>query len=502
MTHRRLHALVATLGALLLALLTACSSGAVTAPTAQKYGAGASDQAAPMAAGQSGSSAREAPAAIAAQAPKPAAAPTAVAQVPPRPPVPAPTPTGSTDVNPQLPIGQSSGRMVIYTTDVTLLVQDLSGLPDRLGTIATAQGGYVAGVESRNDNGIQGIVVRLKVPPQKYDETMRALRGLAVEVRDEKATTQDVTEEYNDTQTQIASLEATHAQLLELMKRAGSVEELLKVQQQAAQTKLQIDRLKGRATALERMSDFASITASGLLASDVLRRDYVTERSALRRAESNRATLELQLKRARSAEEESTLRDRLGETQLEIERRTRRLADLEGKATSIALSLPTADGTAPATLSESDLGRQYIDARVALRKAQVEQESLTASLRRGGSPLDAQKLAETVLRVNELTGQLKALQDRASQLGIALPSLTAEQEAAMSGVGQMPLGLEMPEQVRRGWDASLQVLLSVAGAAVFLWWLWLVLAVALLAPWSRGRVLGVLRRRPPRAAGA
>jgi hypothetical protein len=77
------------------------------------------------------------------------------------------------------------------------------------------------------------VVVRLKVPPEQYEATMSAVRGLAVEVLAEKATTQDVREEYSDTQTQIASLEVSHAQLLELMKRTGSVDEPLKVQQQA-----------------------------------------------------------------------------------------------------------------------------------------------------------------------------------------------------------------------------------------------------------------------------
>src|SRR5207302_10090802 len=97
------------------------------------------------------------------------------------------------------------------------------------------------------------------VPPDQYEATRGSIRDLAVDVRSEKATTQDVTEEFSDAQTQIASLEATHAQLLELMKRTGSVEELLKVQQQADQVRLQIDRLKGRATAIERLSSLASM---------------------------------------------------------------------------------------------------------------------------------------------------------------------------------------------------------------------------------------------------
>ncbi len=494
MTHRRPHVLLASIAAML-ALLTACSTAASPGPT-QKAAGSASEQlaAAPTTAAQ-------APRGMAQPAAVPAASPAAAPAQKPQPPVPVPTPGGPADVNPRLPIDQSAGRMVIYTTDVTLLVQDLSGLPDRLGTIAVAHGGYVANVETRADAGVSTVVVRLKVPPQKYDETMRALRGLAVEVRGEKAATQDVTEDYSDTQAQIASLEATHAQLLELMKRSGSVDELLKVQQQAGQVKLQIDRLKGHATALERTSELATITATGQLASDVLRRDYVTERTALRNAQASKAALELQLKRARSAEEEASLRDRLGELQLEVERRTARLGDLAGKASAIGLALPSSDDAASTTLSESNLGRQYVDARMALRKAQAEQEALTAALRRGGSDEDRQKLADVILRTNDLTGQLKAIQDRANQLGVTLPTLTAEQESVMSGVGAAPLGVVLPAQIRQAWDASLQVLLAAAGAVVFLWWVWLLVVLALVAPRSRVRILAALRRGPPTPAG-
>ncbi len=272
-------------------------------------------------------------------------------QSPPAPGAPAPptpTPESGGDANPQLPIVQSLNRMIVYTADVTLLIDDLDTFPDRVGTVVLARGGYVAGIETRDDGGIPTTVVRLKVPPQQYAATMSALRGLAVEVRNQQATTQDVTEEYSDTQTQIASLEATHAQLLELMQRSGSLEEVLKVQQQAAQVRLQIDRLKGRAAALERLSALATITARGQLASAVLRRDFTAERAALRRAEATRASLEQQLKRVRTAEEEAGIRDRLGEVQLELDRRTVRLADLAAKAAAIQVVLPASEITTAA----------------------------------------------------------------------------------------------------------------------------------------------------------
>ena len=156
----------------------------------------------------------------------------------------------------------SIGRMVIYTTELALLVANPNQTVASIGDVVAQSGGYVAGVENKDDNGTPLTIVRLKIPPDRYETAMRQLRGLAVEVTNEKATTQDVTEEFNDVQTQLAALEASYNQLLELMSKAQNVDEILKVQEKLSQTKVQIDRLKGRQTFLQRSSELATITVS------------------------------------------------------------------------------------------------------------------------------------------------------------------------------------------------------------------------------------------------
>src|SRR5207249_2964244 len=104
--------------------------------------------------------------------------------------------------------------------------------------------------------------------------------------------------------TEIAIL-AQDAQLLELMKRTGTMDELLKVQQQADQVRLQIDRLKGRGTAWERLSSLASIGVTAQAAGQVVEQEYAVALVAVRQTEAQRAGLQSQLKRARTPEEEA-----------------------------------------------------------------------------------------------------------------------------------------------------------------------------------------------------
>jgi uncharacterized protein YqgV (UPF0045/DUF77 family) len=367
--------------------------------------------------------------------------------------------------------------MVIYTTEIAILAQDLQLVPDRLGTLVVAHGGYVAGVETTTDAGVPTVVVRLKVPPDQYEATMSGIRNLAVDVRSEKATTQDVTEEYSDTQAQITSLEATHAQLLELMKRTGSVDELLKVQQQADEVRLQIDRLRGRGTALERLSSLASIGVTVQSAGTVIEQDYAAALAAVRQAETQRAGLQSQLKRARTPEEESGLRDKIGQADLALQRLRARLSALDQEATRLNVALPRPDETSLVSAADESLPTTYVQTRVDLRRAQADQKQLTTDLQAGVADATPDRLQVAILRTNDLTVRLKTVQDRAAQAGIVLPTISPDEEAAMARITTRP-AIEGVVALRKAWDASLFVLQGIGSVLVFLWWVWLPVTIA------------------------
>lgn len=428
-----------------------------------------------------------------------AAAP--AAQPAPNPPRPAPTPVAkvqppSQAAEPAAVPAPPIGRMVIFNTEVGLLVKDLGEAINAMGDIATQAGGYVAGVEHKEEAGRPLAVVKLKVPPDRYEPTMRQLRQLAVEVSDEKAATQDVTEEFNDLQTQLTALEASHAQLVELVGRAQNVEEILKIQEKLAQTKVQIDRIKGRLSFLQRSSDLATITARVRPAEDVLARTWTGLRSQLRKAESQRAATLLAIKRAKSVEEEATLRDRLAELTVEIDRVSSRLRDVERKAMTAGITLPVAQAEDTASAGappDDDLAREYISLRVQLRSAHVEQDRVARALRERRSADDEelrQRLSSLILEVSRLQARLKVVQERAGQLGVVLPSLTPEQEAVLAGTPvDDPTRPDPWRAARAAWDSSLQalaaVLTVVLTVVVFLWWAIPPLAIAAL--WMRRR---------------
>jgi hypothetical protein len=111
----------------------------------------------------------------------------------------------------------------------------------------------------RESESRQTATLALRVPGGRYDDAVDELRRLAVRVDEESSTGQDVTEEFADLGAQLRNQEAAEVQYLELLKRAQSVDDVLKVQTRLTEVRTQIERLKGRQLLLQRRAEMAQI---------------------------------------------------------------------------------------------------------------------------------------------------------------------------------------------------------------------------------------------------
>lgn len=153
-------------------------------------------------------------------------------------------------------------RMVIKTASLALVVEDVTASINEITNLANVNGGYVISSDLREDQNRLYANISFRVASAKFNDTIRALHGLAVDVRSESTSGQDVTEEYVDLDSQLRNLEASETQLLALMEKAGTVEEILKVQQQLTVTRGQIEQIKGRMQYLKQSTDLSSLYVS------------------------------------------------------------------------------------------------------------------------------------------------------------------------------------------------------------------------------------------------
>ena len=219
-------------------LLAACSSAPPAAPAASDYAAEAPAAEAPAEVMQGVEEVIEAP---------PAEAP---AQ-----PEPQPGLAGLAD----LPSPYQEGRKIIKNGDMALLVADTDAALDNVTLIAVGQGGYIVSSETEERDGAKYAQVRLGVPVERFEETQRRLRTLAIKVLRDNASGEDVTDQYVDLQSQLNNLEATAARIRTFLDEAETVEEALKVNAELTKIEGEIEQVKGRMNYLKDRSAFSSL---------------------------------------------------------------------------------------------------------------------------------------------------------------------------------------------------------------------------------------------------
>jgi PKD repeat protein len=167
-------------------------------------------------------------------------------------------PAGSSGYDANTP-APTEDRMIIRNGNMQLVVDDVNAALAQITTLAGTYGGYVVNSNiQENQNRLFGNI-SIRVLAAHFDDALAALRALAVEVTSESTSGQDVTEEYTDLSAKLRNLEAAEAQLLKLMEQAGSVSDILQVQQELVKTRGEIEQTKGRMQYLEQSSNLALI---------------------------------------------------------------------------------------------------------------------------------------------------------------------------------------------------------------------------------------------------
>jgi hypothetical protein len=152
---------------------------------------------------------------------------------------------------------------IIYTAQLTVRAADVSSAAARASRIATAAGGYIASETMSANPGHPSEAtasVQLKIPVASYPDTLSQLAGglgtrLALQQQ-----AQDVTQRVADVNSQVTSDQAAIAQLRTLLRHAGSVADLLSVQNQINSEEASLESMQAQQRALSHQVSYATVT--------------------------------------------------------------------------------------------------------------------------------------------------------------------------------------------------------------------------------------------------
>ena len=152
---------------------------------------------------------------------------------------------------------------IIYTAQLTVRAGDVSSAAAQAAQIAEGAGGYVSSETAsvNPDHPSEATAsVQLKIPVASYPGTLSQLASRLGTQLALQQQAQDVTQQVADVNSQVASDEAAIAQLRALLSHAGSVGDLLSVQNQINEEESSLESMQAQQRALSHETSYATVT--------------------------------------------------------------------------------------------------------------------------------------------------------------------------------------------------------------------------------------------------
>jgi len=159
-----------------------------------------------------------------------------------------------------LPPVESEDRLIVEKSSMSLVVSQVREVADKIIDHAKQVGGFMVSTSLTRPEEAPFAAVVIRVPADKFRETLDYFRNLAIKVSSENILGTDVTAEYIDIKARLTTLEKTKVKFESILDQATRVEDILKVQRELINLQDRVDALKGRQEYLEQTAKLAKIT--------------------------------------------------------------------------------------------------------------------------------------------------------------------------------------------------------------------------------------------------
>ncbi|MEN0046882.1 MAG: DUF4349 domain-containing protein [Bacteroidota bacterium] len=144
-------------------------------------------------------------------------------------------------------------RLIIYTAYISVVVKGLEEQREKLQSFVKQHQAYV---ESSSTNSWT-----IRVPQDSFNSLLAQIETLG-EVNNKNLYSQDVTDQYRDTEIRLETLEKSRQRYLELLNKAEKVSEILEIERELERINVEIESMKGQLKRLDSKVQYATITVS------------------------------------------------------------------------------------------------------------------------------------------------------------------------------------------------------------------------------------------------
>jgi len=161
---------------------------------------------------------------------------------------------------------ESSERIVIKNANLEIVVNAPDESLKTIGRMAEEMGGFVVSAnlymaQLSDGQEVPRASITIRVPADRLDEALIMIESESDRLPLTKnIQSQDITRDYTDLQSRLKNLEATEAQLMEIMASANKTEDVLNVFDQLTRVREQIEGIKGQIKYYEESARLSAIS--------------------------------------------------------------------------------------------------------------------------------------------------------------------------------------------------------------------------------------------------
>lgn len=153
-------------------------------------------------------------------------------------------------------------RKLIRTGNMSVEVKSTEAAMRQIQQISAKAGGFVGDMSlTRHEDGSHWGNVSIRVPADQFDALLQGLQELG-RVRDVSTSAQDVTDQYVDLEARIRNRKREEEALLELMKRRGSLEDIIRIETRLSEVRETIERFEGQLRLLKDQVALSTLSVS------------------------------------------------------------------------------------------------------------------------------------------------------------------------------------------------------------------------------------------------
>lgn len=145
-------------------------------------------------------------------------------------------------------------QKIIRNGTINIVEEDLTKLAENIDQKAKELGGYI----ESEDMAEYRLVVKVRIPADKFEDFIKYTEN-GYDVKNKNISSENITDAYVDNEARLNNLKAQEKQILSILEKAKTVEEVLKVQGELYKVRGEAEALEARKKSWDKQVDYATL---------------------------------------------------------------------------------------------------------------------------------------------------------------------------------------------------------------------------------------------------